>query len=374
MSAIHAKLCVCICTYKRPHLLQQELLDLFTQTTHPARLVIIDGDRDSSAVLDMLRALDFPIGWRVTYVLSNHSNLSFQRYLGWLTIQDHGYDYLLYFDDDLRLPQTDTIEKLLIPFTDVNEPNVVGVTALTQAQGWGNFNDPAIVQDSGSAPNSLIKLIGASRNIAPGGISSIGNRLYPAANEADFAEVNWLQGRVMAYRLAAMTQATFSEDLFALDEIRCGLGEDTFLSRRVGAQGRLLISMNTHIDHPDEDTPKSYPVKAYKLAYARAYSRRFLNDHYRVNEPPQLADRIDLIKSYVGVSFLTWVNAIAKLSAAHIAYARGFTAGAWRGLTQKPTSRNLTPNVDWWGDAERAAANAVEVTSRQVSTPKPHNE
>ncbi|MFN8528529.1 MAG: glycosyltransferase [Anaerolineae bacterium] len=354
MGIIEPGIVVCICTYKRPHLLKQELADLLAQTVLPERWVIVNGDPTSPDVLEMLKTLPFPPDSRVIYIASNHSNLSFQRYLGWRAARDGRI--LVYFDDDLRIPQLDAFERVIAPLQSLASEDVVGVTALTNTRGWDHFDDPDIVRTSNRAPRILVRLLGASGSITPGGLSSVGHRIYPKVTGEDFAEVQWLQGRLMAYRLVAVTQDCFSEDLFALDEIRCGLGEDTFLSRQIGSKGRLLLSMNTHFIHPDEDTPKSYPFKAYKLAYARAYSRRFLNDHYRVNKPPRFVDRFNLVKSYAANCVLNVGKLLISPHRNHAAYAWGYARGMWRGLTQKPTAKELTPGVDWWGDAERALA------------------
>lgn len=171
----------------------------------------------------------------------------------------------------------------------------------------------------------------------------------------------------MAYRVTALDQRCFSADLFALTHVQCGLGEDTFLSRQVGTKGRLLMAFNTQVEHPDDDTPKAYPYRARKLAYATAYSRRFLNDHYRDPHPPTLSDRLALLKNYVGVSFFAWLRAITSFKVYRFAYAWGYTQGAIRGLLQKPTAKNLTPQIDWWQDAEEALAHRQILQTGQVN-------
>ena len=47
----------------------------------------------------------------------------------------------------------------------------------------------------------------------------------------EYEPVEWLHGGVMAYRKNVLSKDCFSGDLFALDEIRCGKGEKTILSR-----------------------------------------------------------------------------------------------------------------------------------------------
>jgi GT2 family glycosyltransferase len=182
----------------------------------------------------------------------------------------------------------------------------------------------------------------------------------------DYFETSWLQGRIMAYSMSAIRQDTFSADLFALDHVRCGLGEDTFLSRRVGARGKLLYTFRAVVDHPNADSPKSYPFEAYQYAYAATYSRRFQNDHYRVDQRPTRADRLALVKSYLGGIFLAWARAIRKPDRANAARARGTTLGALHGLTRPPTAKRLTPGIDWWKAADEALVNAATVQQPRI--------
>ena len=71
-------LALCICTYKRPQLLELLLLDVKAQTLQPDAIVIVDGDFSSGQVLEMLRNLRLPGSMSVCYMASNHreSNLS----------------------------------------------------------------------------------------------------------------------------------------------------------------------------------------------------------------------------------------------------------------------------------------------------------
>ena len=353
-------LCVCIPTYKRPYLLSLLLQDLAQQTIVPSVMIIIDGDPASGDVIQRLSSLDLPVPWRVIYLPSNHSNLSYQRYLGWRVAADLGADILIYFDDDQRIYQNDVLEWLTRPLVDHND--VVGVGCYIRVPD--SDHDPAMNHLMAKRQTHwLVQRFGSrtALDLKPGQLTPTGHRVGLADNGQDYVETDWLQGRVMAYRMSAITAETFSDDLFGLDHVRCGLGEDTFLSRRVGARGKLLYTFRAVVDHPNADTPKAYPYEAYKYAYAATYSRRFLNDYYRVYDPPTISDRWALVKSYAGNVLLAWMRALSKPNKTNLAFARGTTLGALHGLTRPPTAKRLTPHIDWWGDAEKALSKAEQL-------------
>ena len=166
----------------------------------------------------------------------------------------------------------------------------------------------------------------------------------------------------MAYRLSALQQDCFSADLFSLNHIRCGKGEDTFLSRRVMRNGKLAYVTNAIFEHPNSDLPKTYPISSMRFGYARAYSRRFLNDHYRMDGRPRFADRLALINSYLGNNLINISQALIHPQRYRFAYAWGYFCGSVRGLLQKPTARNLCPDIDWWKDAEEAVTQCVALS------------
>lgn len=357
MTGISSMMCsfvIVVPTYKRTTLLRRLLENISLQTVQPQVMIIVDGDSASGEVLQMLASTVLPDAWRIVYVPSNHANLAYQRYLGWRVAKDAGCDVLLYFDDDLRLPQSDTIEKLVTPFA-WDRPEIVGVTTtIVIGQNKRLANAQALLNRRNTLLTWVAMRLGTSRRIRPGGLSPVGHRKLPVQNGYEYVPVTWLRGGVMAYRMSTLDQACFSEDLFALTHVQCGLGEDTFLSRQVGTRGTLLMAFNTYVEHPSDDTPKAYPYRARRLAYAIAYSRRFLNDHYRSPQPPTFSDRLALLKNYVGVTAFAWLRALTSFKMYRFAYALGYTQGAIRSLFQKPTAKNLTPHIDWWADAEEA--------------------
>jgi GT2 family glycosyltransferase len=353
---------LCIPTYKRTHLLRLLVEDMAAQSRLPDVVIIVDGNPSSGEVQTMLAEIPLRGGWRVKYIPSNHGNLSYQRYLGWRAAADLETDVLIYFDDDQRIYQRDVLEWLTRPLL-VEDSDVVGVGCFSHVPEKGH--DPAMnhLMTKKQAP-WLARFFGshAALGLKPGQLSPTGHRIALVDTGQDYVDTDWLYGRVMAYRMSAIFGGVFSENLFALDHIRCGLGEDTFLSRRVGARGKLLYTFRAVVEHPNADTPKSYPYRPLKYAYAATYSRRFLNDYYRVYDPPTASDRWALVKSFAGSVLLAWSRALSKPNKANLALARGTTLGAIHGLTRPPNARRLTPNIDWWADAEEALAAMQTIT------------
>ncbi len=343
---------ITIPTYQRPEMLRRLLDDLARQSLQPERLAIIDGEPESGAVLTMLDTFDAPASWRLIYIPSTHANVSFQRYLCWRAAA--GCDVFAYLDDDLRLPDADFLLKLTAPF-GWQQRRIAGVSARLR---MGNRAPTAPVPTIGSW---LVQTFGSSRRTIPGDLTPSGHRIQPLDQGADYVQIRWFSGAVMAYRHSALTRDCFPDTMFALNQVGAGLGiDDTGLARCALASGELLLANCAQAEHPDLGGSKAVPPAGYALGYARSYSRRYLNDRYRYPAPPQLADRADLVKSLVYGSLTSWLAALRHPEAA--AYARGFTVGAWQALTRRLDARRLTPEIDWQADAERALRQQVVKT------------
>lgn len=343
-------LALCIPTFRRAGLMRRLLEDAAQQTLQPDIVVIVDGDPGSGEVRQVLERPGLPEAWRLLYVASNHANLAYQRYLGWRAAQ--GSDLLLYLDDDLRLRDSRALEKVLAPLMAA-DPDVVAVTA-----------DVAVPRDRepqgrlDAVMRRLAERLGSGVGTPPGGLSPSGHRRAPERNGQAYARVEWLYGGVMGFRMSALTQECFSDSLFALYEVG-GKAEDTFLGRRLNAKGRILLAFDPGIEHPNADAPKAYPTDPYGFARALAYSRRFLNDHYRGFEPPRLTERLGLATSYAGNLLFAALRVLAGFRRYHVRFAMGYAAGVALAIAKPPVAGVLTPEVDWWADAERAVAAAV---------------
>jgi hypothetical protein len=315
-------------------------------------LVIVDGEPGSGEVREALGATRLPPEWKIVYVPSSHANLAYQRYLGWRAAA--GCEWLLYLDDDLRLPSHTALEKVLTPL-GWSDSNVVAVTAELKGPEHGEGRDG---KPSGLTA-WLVERFGSGRRVPAGALAPSGHRRAPIYRGQEYEKVEWLRGGVMGFRMSALGQECFSDSLFAVTHANCGLGEDTFLGRRLCTKGQIMLAFNTGIEHPNADSPKAYPSDPFRFGRALAYSRRFLNDYYRGFEPPRLADRFALLKSYAGNLMLAYFRGCASFRRDHWRYAWGYTVGVMLGLARKPTARTLTPHIDWWADAEKALAQAV---------------
>lgn len=357
------KLHICVCTYNRTDLLSRLIADVLNQSITPHTLIIVDGAPDTDKTRGMLVNKEFPSLCTVLYIPSNHGNLAYQRYLGWRASADA--DILLYLDDDLRIVQRDAIEKTILPLTWQNS-NVVGVTARIIFGKTTPGAEESVIKDRDAAARRalplLVKWFGAARSIRPGGLSAAGHRVPPIYNGKDYETIQWLRGGVMAFNRHSISQDHFSDNLFALTKIRCGLGEDTFLSHNVQKDGDLLMAFNAVFEHPNSDAPKSYPTRAFLFGHATSYSRRLLNDNYHGLARPQWKNRLDLVKSYLGTAAINWLQALLRPRGYRFAYSFGYTVGAIRGLLQKPTARNLTPKIEWWYDAEQALLKTEQIS------------
>ena len=165
----------------------------------------------------------------------------------------------------------------------------------------------------------------------------------------------------MAFRVQDLSPSVLGDDIFAMNHRRFGLCEDLIISRRLVYSGELIFAFNAVFRHPSEDAPKAYSSKAYDLAFATAYSRRWFNDNYRGFTPPKFSDRLVLAKYYLGALLLHLGRAITSFNSQRLSFAYGFFRGMLYALYMKPSARRLTPQIDWWGDADRALSQVVMV-------------
>ena len=360
MPGTKAGLAVCIPTYRRPELLRRLLADLGRQTVWPDLLIVVDGDPSSGEA----RAVVESTVWEapsIVYVPSNHANLPFQRYLAWRAAARQRW--IVYFDDDLRLPREDTVEKLIVPL-EVLAGDVVGVTAhidfpnrKTNGKGGGS--------PEGHWEGALAKRFGSSRSTQAGDLTPVGYRKAPPYTGEPYSAIKWLRGGVMAFEREALDFECFGENLLALAERRAGLGEDTILSRKAASRGQLLLAQRVRVEHPGDDPPRAYSSRGFLAGFAQAYSRRLINDSYRGFDQPTWSDRVALAKHYAGMNLINFQRSCLRPGWDQWNFTCGYAWGTWRGVFQPPTARRLAPGVDWRHDASECLRRIV-LLSREV--------
>ncbi len=350
---------ICIPTYRRAPQLVRLIADLSGQTVAPELLVIVDGDPGSGKVLEALQSCAVPSLTQVVYVPSNHPSLPYQRYLGWRTAS--GSRWLVFLDDDLRIPQRDFIAKITEPL-EWRSRRIAGVTC---AIDFGDPNQAGGVQASTleltkTGPRLWHRLMSQGR-IAPGGLSPSGHRRMPRDNASGYESAEWLSGAAMAFRTADLHASWFSDAGFALFRARLATGEDLVLARHALQKGELLFASCASVNHPYE-TPSNFGSEdSYRLGIIHSYGERYVNDAYRGSARPTLADRAALARSLAGSVILHWSRFLRNPEARRWRFARGFAAGAFRAIFAFPGPDKLAPGVDWERSAEEALGARVAV-------------
>ena len=339
MAEPRRRLTVAIPTFRRPRLLARLLAELARQSRRPDRLVVVDGEGAGSRTADVVARSGWPRKAETVFVPSTHANLPFQRWLGRRAAADS--DDLIFFDDDLLLPDCDTVAKLTAALD-----RAAAATCIVRLPGR-----PAPRTHLG--PIRLTKL-GAAGTLTPGGA-----RRQPAADGSPLPAIEWLRGPVMAFRCEALPPARFPHDLFALAEIGAGMGEELAIARRV--LGRIVLVRDLAVDHPDTEPSRVLTGQASRKGFAIAYSRRLLNDLCRDGRP-NLADRLRLLWSWSGGLAAATTHALQRRNAESLGFAWGYLRGALGGAVYPPTHERLTPQVDWEADALHAlnAASRIE--------------
>jgi glycosyltransferase involved in cell wall biosynthesis len=345
---------ICIPTYRRAPQLARLIADLKEQTLAPDLLVVVDGDPASGEVIQALRSAAVPDATEVVYLPSNYASLPYQRYLGWKTCI--GSRWLVYLDDDLRIPQRDFIEKMTAPL-EWRSRQIAGVTCGI------NFGDP---DNAGSVQASTLELTRAGPllwhrsmnqgHLALGGLSPSGHRCMPEDGGSGYETVEWLSGAAMAFRTDDLEASWFPPEGFALFRARLATGEDLVLARHARQKGELLFAFCASVHHPYE-TPSNFgSADFYRLGLIHSYGERYVNDSYRGSATPTFLDRLALARSLAGSVVLHWSRFLRQPESRRWRFGCGFTTGALRALFAFPTQSELAPGVDW----ERAAQDALQ--------------
>ncbi len=333
------RLTVVLPTYRRPRLLARLLEELKRQTRRPERLAVVDGEGGAGEAASVLERSRWAALAQTVFVPSTRANLPFQRWLGRRVAQ--GSDDLIFFDDDVLLPDRDSVANL--------------VAALDHAAA-------ATCEVRLPRRPSPRKRIGPVRlrwlrHRAPGSLTAAGSRRQPAPGNDPLPEIEWLRGPAMAFRCEALPPERFPLDLFALAETGAGMGEELALARRV--RGRIVFVRDLLVEHPDTEPSRVLTGRAERKGFEIAYSRRLLNDLCR-DSRPSWGDRAGLAWSWAGGLAVAAADATAG-SGAGWAFARGYLRGVARGIFSPPTHSRLTPDVDWEREARRSLDAAVRL-------------
>ena len=331
------RLTVAIPTYRRPHLLARLLADLARQSRLPDRLIGVDGEGDSPEVKAAIEASPWRSLARTSIIHSTRANLPFQRVAASAAAGSEGV--ILYVDDDLRIPCSDSVQQVVSTLED-SATDVVAATA--EIQGLTPSADPS----------AALRRWGAARGSLPGELTPSGVRLPPLGGTTP--TVRWLRGGVMAIRADILSRLRVPHALLALAQRGWGLGEDLILARMLCRHGQIVLARRARFEHSREAHSVAYRRDDLGFGFGSAYSRRLVNDYYRGGAPPRLPDRIALLRTYAGAS--VWHGWQAALRRTSSRFAIGYAAGALAGVLHPPSVRRLTPDIDWSEELRLSAA------------------
>lgn len=118
-----------VITFNRPSILKETVQELFRQTMPPSKVLIVDNDVEGSSrsVLDELNDKRISV-----YQVGLNSGPAGAAYHGLSKLQDEGWEWVLWVDDDDPPPFTNSIEKLIdiiqrVPTENVGIVGAVGV-------------------------------------------------------------------------------------------------------------------------------------------------------------------------------------------------------------------------------------------------------
>lgn len=339
------------------------LIDLTKQTFQPGKIVIIDGDPESKDVIALLRYLSLNkiTGFKYDYIPTNHSNVSYHRFLGWKAAYNLKFKFVVYIDDDIRIYQQNAIEITVLPLI-AKTNNVIGVTGNIKFGKSLNLEKNIHTTSALTAnkTQSIMKKL-TKRRYLPGSLTSTGIRIKPNQYSHDgYGVVEWASGGVMAFSLIKPGEELFSIDSFALHHIGYGLADDTILSQSLSRYGNLLLAKNAEFHHPSTDDSKVIPSQPYKRGFAVAYSRRLIIENHKINYSSSVHKYFELLRSYVGNFIIQFVDILRRPDRIKMAYSFGYFSGSVVGLFRKPTAKYLTPEINWFQDAETAISRMVE--------------
>ncbi len=325
---------VIIATYKRSESLYILVSQILECSLLPGNIIVVDSSPSEDY---QIQTLD-----RVVYVRSSHGNQPYQRYVGYLKAKN---EILFYFDDDMRVLDSQCFEKLIPLYLD---KCVVGIQP--------NFTSKHDFFDN-KIPKSKIKQVENNQ----GGVLKFLKLLsgYPIIKEGKFwlagikgarpqhlQTVEWFYGPVFSARKKPLFK-NFNFRLFEIFEEKVGMGEDAIIGFTLSKEGSILYFEEELFHHQDQsDSTYSSDFESYGKRVA--FSRLYLSDEYaRLTE-----------KSKWGVFFhfnwyMFWrlwgmgLNQMINPAPARIQMFRGYVAG-WLLAIRKQASLATMDKGEYW--------------------------
>ncbi|MEZ5392213.1 MAG: hypothetical protein R2724_04900, partial [Bryobacterales bacterium] len=255
----------------------------------------------------------------------------FQRWLARRIVTD--LDALIFFDDDLLLPNARTVEHL--------------AGALKRAAAA-----TCQIRMGGGTEERFRWRLPLDR-LRAGRLSTGGSRHMPREDDDPLPRIEWLRGGAMAIRAGALAPERFPHDLFALAESGAGMGEELALALRV--RGPIVLVRGLEVEHPGGHGSNTLPADGARQGFAIAYSRRLLHD-LRHGSP------IALGAAWLAGASAAAVDCVRQGAAHRRGFLHGYMRGVIEGILRPPTHARLTPSIDWEQEARISIAGTLELS------------
>jgi len=265
---------VIITTYNRPDSLKLLVQQILQNSILPQHIIIVDSSKEINNDIQEYE--------KVIYIHSSHGNQPYQRYIGYLTSKA---EFIIFFDDDMRIEDRDALKKILDLYSN---PNIVGVQP-----NFINTNDflsqkiPKSKFATVSKFNKVIKYIKSLSGYytpSKGQLSYCGIRGVKPKN---LEEVLYFNGGVFSCKRSYIFK-NFNFKLFDIFEDKLGMGEDTILGHTLSKEGKILYVEKPMFLH-DDQKDSTYTVDFRSYGKRVAYSRLYLSYEYiRLNDKSKL--------------------------------------------------------------------------------------
>jgi len=252
---------IVIATYNRPNFLKSLVDQIKDCTLLPRRIIVVDSSD--------IKNIEIQNTDRVIYIRSSHKNQPYQRYLGYKASEE---EFIVFFDDDVKILDKDLFKYLLGSF---QEKNTVGSTLRFTSEEVSSV-DRSMGTENIKLNNTFITkhlwaLTGAPK------IKS--NGIWLAGLKGDY---NYSLGYTeavggpgtLAFR-RDIVDRLFDDVLFAMYERKLGKGEDKYISVGALKYGKIALVNKICLYHPPHDS--SYFDDVYSFARREIYSRLWLS-------------------------------------------------------------------------------------------------
>ena len=253
---------VIIATYNRPKSLQTLIGQILKCCQLPENIIVVDASTDENKEVQAFSS--------VKYIYSSHANQPYQRFVGYLASDT---DFLIYFDDDMRLINPECFGEILNLYE--NEA-VVGVQPnFAYSHEFLNNQVPQSKTRALAKKNKFfkfLKYLSGNPTVENGKFWFAGLRGNKPDNNMS---LEWFNGPVFSARRGYLYN-NFNFNLFTLYDDKLGKAEDAILGFTLSQMGQVIYLSTENFHHSDQED-STYTVDFISYSKRVAYSRLYLS-------------------------------------------------------------------------------------------------